>query len=49
MTVHCSKRLKNFSYGTTIIAYFLSIGSAKNLKIAIWLFSTTNSNALMIA
>ena len=36
MAVHYSKKLKNFSYGTTITACFLSIGGAKNNNIAFW-------------
>jgi len=43
MAVYCSKKLKFFNYGTTIVACFLVLVV---LKIAIWFFSTTITNAL---
>ena len=35
LVVHCSKKLKNFRYGTTTATCFLSISGAKNNNIAI--------------
>ena len=35
MVVHCSKKLKNFTYGTTIVACILNISGSKNSNIAI--------------
>ena len=42
--MHCSKMLKNFNYSTTIVVCFLVLVV---LKITLWLFNTTNNNALM--
>ena len=44
MVVHCSKMLKIFNYSTTIVVCFLVLVVQ---KIALWLFNTTNNNALM--
>ena len=42
--VHCSSRAKIFKFGSTIATYFLELVV---LKKAIWLFSTTNVDALI--
>ena len=35
MAMHCSKKLKKFSYNTIVVACILSISGAKNSYIAI--------------